>query len=181
VARSLIEQAGGQTFVNRLVMAGPPNRGSTLASLSRGGVYLLTLLLNQLSDIPPVAASNWVLRQFYEQGLGAADLAVDSDFLKDLNQRQDSVGVPYLVLAGENLADSVQQNRWRRLALKVLDRSLDGLFGEQNDLVVGLSSLSGVRGGAYAPLTVHTLGCHHFNYFDVAEARAVIRDWINQP
>jgi hypothetical protein len=180
VARSLIEQAGGQAFVDRLVMAGPPNRGTTLATLSRGGVYLLTLLLNQLSDIPPVAAANWTLKQLYEQGLGAADLAVDSDFLKDLNQRREPVGVPYLVLAGENIVDSDQQNRWRRLAHKVLDRGLDTLFGEQNDLVVGLSSLGGVRGGAYAPLTVHTLSCNHFNYYDFPEARAVIREWINK-
>ncbi|OLD63299.1 MAG: hypothetical protein AUF65_02600, partial [Chloroflexi bacterium 13_1_20CM_50_12] len=42
VSRYMIELAGGYQLVDRLVMAGPPNLGTPLATLSRGVVYLAT-------------------------------------------------------------------------------------------------------------------------------------------
>jgi hypothetical protein len=64
-----------------------------------------------------------------------------------------------------------------RIAQKVLDKSLDELFGEQNDLVVGLSSMKRVRLGAYPKLQVEVLPCNHFQYFQSPEGKKAIRRW----
>src|SRR5262249_43700180 len=62
ISRYMIELAGGSRFVDRLVMAGSPNQGTTLATLSRGFVYLATAFLNHFSAIPPVGVIEWALK-----------------------------------------------------------------------------------------------------------------------
>ena len=178
VSRCMVELAGGHEFVDALVLAGPPNRGTILVQLGRGLVYLTTVLLNHWSVMPPVAAVNWLAKFLYEQGVGFADLAKDSALLQQLNGLQEPAGVPYLVLAGENVLDEAARARFDRIAQKVLDRGLDTLFGEQNDVAIGLTSLREVRGGAYAELTVHVLPCDHFSYFATPQAMDVIRRWV---
>ena len=178
VARCMIELAGGHTFVDRAVLAGAPNRGSTLASSGRGLVFLMTRLLNRASLVPILGGINWTLNQLYEQGAGLADLAVDSPVLKNLNGLDAPSNVPYLVLAGENRPAPEERRRLDRLARKVLDTSLDGIFGEQNDVAVGLSSLKGLRGGAYPALTTDVLPCDHFSYFVITEGQNAIKTWM---
>jgi hypothetical protein len=178
VARCMIELSGGHVYVDRLVMAGPPNRGTTLATTSRGLVYVVSALINQFSIVPPVGAVDWVFKQIYQQGVGLADLAVDAPILTRINRLDEPHNVPYLVLAGENLPDEEARRRLNRLARKVLDQTLDAVFGEQNDVVVGVSSMREVRGGAYPRLTVTNLPCDHFHYFSVPQGLEAIRRWI---
>ncbi|GET35792.1 hypothetical protein [Microseira wollei] len=153
VSRCTIELSGGHEFVDKLVMAGPPNNGSTLATLGRGIVYLLTVLIHRASVIPPLGAFNLLLEQLSQEGVGSIDLTVNSPILDKLNALKEPSNVPYLVLAGENRLSEAEHNRLNRLAQKVLDETLDNLFGEQNDIAVGLSSMRSVRGGAYPNLT----------------------------
>ncbi len=180
VSRTMIELAGGHEFVDSLVVAGPPNRGTPIATSAQGGVYLLTLLLNQYAVVPPLGLLNWGLKQVYEQSLGLADLKTGSDFLRDLNRLAEPDNVPYLVLAGKNVPDEAERSRLSRLAQKVLDASSDTFFGEDNDLVIGLSSLRGLRGGAYPKLTIEELPCNHFDYYNLPQARQIIKTWINK-
>jgi pimeloyl-ACP methyl ester carboxylesterase len=175
VARCMIELSNGHEFVDRLVMAGPPNRGTTLATVTRGFLYLTTVLINQFSLIPPLAAINWLLKQGYEQGLGPADLVVDSALAKRLNGLTNPSHVPYLVLAGQNVSDTDDRTLATRLARKVLNKSLDAIFGEPNDAVIGMSSMQGVRGGSYPALQVNLLSCDHSHYFESIEGREVIK------
>ncbi|MGG6240959.1 caspase family protein [Nodosilinea sp. AN01ver1] len=180
VCRSMIELSGGYEFVDRLVMAGPPNMGSTLATSGRGLLFLANMLLNSASLVPPVGLAQKVLEQILEQGVGLQDLAVDSEILKQLNSLEEPSNVPYLVLAGENLVDEAGYKRLNRLAQKVLDTSLDAIFGEQNDVAVGLSSLRTVRRGGYPEnkLKVIPLPCNHFQYFSHPKGRKAIREWL---
>jgi hypothetical protein len=178
VSRCMVELSGGDAFVDRVVLAGPPNRGSTLATAGRGLVFLTTVLLNRYSIVPPVGAINWLAKNLYQQGVGIADLAVDSPLAKRLNALDKPDNVPYLVLAGENVQDEAQRSRVDRLAKKVLDRGLDALFGEQNDVAIGLSSLEQVRGGSYPRLTVRDLPCDHFSYFSIQEGLQAVDQWL---
>lgn len=179
VVRCLVELFGGHEFVDRLILAGPPNRGTTLATLSRSSFYLLSALTNNIAAIPLAGAADWLVKELYEQGVGWRDLAVDSDITKRLNALDAPLHVPYLVLAGTNALNQAQGSRLNRLAQKTLDQSLDLIFGEtENDAMIGMSSLKGVRHGAYPALTVKSLPCDHFSYFSTAEGQAVVRQWM---
>lgn len=178
VTRAMVELAGGAAFIDRVILGGPPNRGTTLASLEQGGVYLLTGLINKASAIPPVGAANWLVQQVFQKGLGPADLAVDSPVEKQLNSLDKPDNVPYLILAGNNSQDDAEQNIFQRLAQKVLRQSLESLFGEANDAVIGMSSMRGMRNGAYPHLTIQAMPFDHFHYFLTAEDRELIRKWI---
>lgn len=174
VSRTMIELKGGHEFVDGLVIAGPPNRGTTLATVGMGGVYGLTTLLNSYNLVPPVAAVNWGIKQIYGNALGPADLKVDSELLREINGLQEPANVPYLVIAGRNVPTEKQT----RLAQKILDKTLDTIFGEDNDIVIGLSSLREVRGGGYPKLRVMEVPCDHFAYYGLPEVQAEIKAWL---
>ncbi len=181
VARCMVELSGGHEFVDRMVLSGPPNRGTTLATLSRGFTYLLSGLINNLSSIPFAGAIAWPFKELYEQGLGWKDITVDSDICRRLNGLDTPSNVPYLVLAGTNVLDQAQGTRLNRLAHKMLDRTLDAIFGEkEHDAVVAMRSMEGVRNGTYPSLTVRKLPCDHFSYFAATAAQTAIQKWIIQ-
>lgn len=179
VTRCMVELFDGHQWIDRVVLAGPPNNGTALASLSRGFTYLLTAMLNGLSNIPLVGAVPWLVQEFYDQGIGWEDLKTDSTIVRRLNGLQAPDEVPYLVLAGNNEGNPAQGNRLTRLAHKLFDRSLDSIFGEpEHDTVIGMSSMKSLRGGAYPKATLKTLPCNHFGYFATPEAQAAIREWF---
>jgi hypothetical protein len=179
VSRWAIELSGGYQFIDRLVMAGPPNNGSTLANVGRGIVYLTTTLINQFSVIPPVGIAKSLFEQIHQQAVGFADLEVNSATVQQLNKLAEPSNFPYLVLAGKNVPDEKQQKRLHRIAQKVLGQSLDHIFGEENDIAVGMSSMRAVRGGGYPQLKVETLPCDHFHYFLISQGREAIKQWMN--
>ena len=135
-------------------------------------------LINHCSSFPPLKAVSWPTKELYEQGTGWADLAVNSQVVQQLNALEEPSNIPYLVLAGENVQDEQERNRINRLAQKVLHETLDMIFGEENDQVVGLSSMEGVRGGAYPALTLNILACDHYHYYDIPQGLAAIKQWI---
>ena len=57
------------------------------------------------------------------------------------------------------------------------DAGLDEFFGEQNDIAIGLSSMRGLRGGAYPLLTTEILPCNHFHYYVIPEGQQAIKRW----
>jgi pimeloyl-ACP methyl ester carboxylesterase len=180
VSRCMIELSGGAGFVDRAVLAGPPNRGSTLATTGRLLPFLVTSLVNRVSGIPILGAVSWTLKQIFEQGVGLADLAVDSPIVTRLNALDKPSNVPYLVLAGENRLDPAEATRLKRLAEKVLDAGLDTIFGEQNDIAIGLSSMQALRGGAYPLLTTKVLPCDHFHYYAIPDGQEAISRWLTE-
>ncbi len=181
VARCMTEMAGGNHYVDHMVLAGPPNRGTALANLSRGAVYLLSGIINNVSSIPFAGAIAWPFRELYDLGSGWKDLAVDSEICKRLNGLSEPSSLPYLVLAGNNDIKKVQGARLNRLAGKILDHSLDVLLGEkENDGVIGMKSMEGVRNGTYPALRIVKTGGDHFSYFSDPDSVKMLSGWLNK-
>jgi hypothetical protein len=177
VARCMIELSGGHAFIDRAVLAGPPNHGSTLATTGRLLAFLVTHLLNRASVIPLLGSLNWPVKYLYEQGVALADLAVDSPLTTKLNRLEAPSNVPYLVLAGKYQQNEAEPNRVKRLATKIFDKGLYELFGEDNDIAIGLRSMLGLRDQDYPLLTAETLPCDHFQYYVTPEGQQAIERW----
>ncbi len=60
----------------------------------------------------------------------------------------------------------------------MLHETLDTIFGEENDKVIGVSSMEGVRGVAYPALTLKMLPCDHFHYYTIPQGLEAIKQWI---
>ncbi len=178
LARCMIELSGGHQMVDRAFFAGVPSNGTTLASTVHGGAFLLSAALNQAAVIPLAGSLGKLLDAFREQGPGLADLRVGSDLVRRLNALAEPSTVAYYVLAGENEGTDPDASRMKRLASKLLDQSLDSLFGEQNDVIIGLSSMTGVRNGAYPGLSIQRVPSDHFHYFAIPETRAALKEWL---
>jgi hypothetical protein len=83
------------------------------------------------------------------------------------------------VLAGTNVLNQTQGARLNRLAHKMLDRTLDAVFGEkEHDAVVGMTSMVSVRNGTYPVLKVMKIDCDHFSYFVSQASQTAIQEWI---
>ena len=85
--------------------------------------------------------------------------------------------VPYLVLTGEN--NPAEQSRWKALAHKVVDTTLDQIFGEENDAVIGISSLRavGVKDDPNLSLP-DPFACNHSAYFTLPEVTERVRAFL---
>ncbi|MCW1971134.1 MAG: alpha/beta hydrolase [Anaerolineae bacterium] len=182
VSRCMIELHGGDKFVDKAVLAGPPNLGTRAADVSHGAAYLLTLLLNNVVVIPgPSWLGNLVSGGFAWLINGAAgwsDLKTTSQIVKTVNELTEPNTVPYLVLAGLNHAQDEASAKAKRIATKILDTGLETFYGGPNDMVIGQRCMTDLRLGTYPLLTVKELGCSHGGYYADAAGRAAIKQWV---
>jgi len=183
VARSMVEMWGGDHFVDRCFLCGPPNQGTRLAAARKLVPWLSTLAVNGVANIPPAAAAAWVLNKVAEDGAGGEDLQPDSDFLQQLNGSNEAARVPYFVLAGTNEISADAADFWQRLWRQLergVDAGLDALFQDQNDLVIDVPSMLTVRNGNYRADLLHTrvVGCNHFEYFRLNEPQTQLLTWL---
>ena len=70
VTRCFIEKFGGADFVDKVLLAGPPNEGTKLAEMKRYITLLLTLALNQASAAAPILIANWVVGKVSDDAVG---------------------------------------------------------------------------------------------------------------
>ena len=175
VVRSMVEQHGGEAFVDRCFLAGPPNQGTRLADAKKLIPWLGTLLLNQFAPTPPTLIAGWALKKITDAAVGAEDLRPNSDFLKGLNSIDQEAKVPYYILAGSNNLSEAEAGIWKRFSQRMskgTDIALDTIFGDQHDLVINVKSMITVRDGYYPEALLHTriVPCNHFAYFSHPEA-----------
>ncbi|MFZ1550245.1 MAG: hypothetical protein WAV53_02460, partial [Anaerolineae bacterium] len=184
VSRTMIEKWGGAAFVDRLVMAGPPNAGTPLVKYGKQAItWLGSVLLNSAAPTVPALIGSWFLKQALQRAISTGDMEPDSPLLSEINGLTQPDHVPYLVLAGRNEERPVSPNAtWKQIALKtlgdVVDLGLDVLFQGQNDLAVGVKSARGVRGGDYPALRVVEMTCNHFGYFGSPQGQEAILRWL---
>lgn len=184
ITRCAVELWGGDAFVSRCFLAGPPNAGTRLAEVKRFIPWVTTLAVNGVVSWAPAAISAWLLENVAQAATGVDDLRPSSAILADLNNSTKPVTVPYFILAGHNDKPlHMDATAWQRLKHKVLlgvDVGLDALFGEQNDLVIGLHSMLHVRNGHYPAhlLKSKELDCTHFEYFTDQAAQAQLLTWL---
>jgi hypothetical protein len=185
VTRALVELWGGDQFVDRCFLAGPPNQGTRLADVKRLVPWISTLALNgSWASVPPAALAGWVLNRAADDAVGPGDLRPASQFLSDLNQTTKPVTTPYFIVAGRNDKPlQVDAGAWRRLQHKVMrlaDATLDLIFGDQNDMVINVRSMLGVRNGQYPPALLKTreVPCNHFEYFSHKGSHEQLVAWL---
>ncbi len=169
VSRCTIELLGGDRLIDQLVESGAPNAGTPLVELSSGVIFLLTVLINLWAPAPPLGAlGTWLVKRFFEQGVGLKDLEPDSKLVKRLRRLKcRKVDARYLTLAGENQVPEEQgllERLWRKVMLGI-DMGLDAFYGGQNDGVIPVKSMRRLRKRDYAALKKANLPCHHFGYF----------------
>jgi hypothetical protein len=185
VTRTLVEIWGGDQFVDRCFLAGPPNQGTRLADVKKLIPWLSTLALNgSWGSLPPAVVAGWVLDRVTNDAVGPEDLRPSSQLLRELNASNKPVRVPYFILAGRNdTPATVNAGAWTRLKQKVMqgvDMALDQLFGGQNDMVIDVASMLGVRDGQFPAQLLKTLevSCNHFGYFATPESQAQWVAWM---
>jgi len=191
VSRCMIELHAGQAFVDRLVIAGPPNKGTTLATVARAPAKIAEFLLDILLSgaVPGSAAvAAGLLKAADETGLGFQDIQAEplSATVEHLDKSPHPATVKYLVLAGifDLASGGAQQVRLARLARKVLGSAPNELFfGEPNDLVIGQHSMENVRQAQRGLIdagliTVAHVPCSHAHYFAIPETFAALKAWL---
>ena len=105
-------------------------------------------------------------------------MAPSAELYQKLNDPRNEVKVRYYIQIGVNSEMDGPVN-WRKLFSKteltrILDKGLDQVLGP-NDLLVGVASARGVRGGNWPDLQVDVIGCHHFEYFYAKESLEALR------
>ncbi len=183
VIRSLVEQHGGDAFVDRCVLAGPPNQGTRLAEAKRLVPWLGTLLLNQAGPTPPTVIASWALKKVADDAKGGGDLRPGSEFYQALNGATTEATVPYYILAGRHDLATEFRSVWERLTKTLVgaaDAGLDMLFGDQHDMVIPVASMLKVRDGTYPVdlLATQVLPCNHFQYFSDDQSLAALLGWL---
>jgi len=187
VSRCMIERSGGHEFIDRLVLAGAPNYGSPIAETPRGLVFLLTVLINLWTPIPPLGAvGTWLVRKFFAQGVAPKDLEPGSKLVKDLYApKTPQLDVRYLVLAGQNRVPE-EKELLKRLWAKVMrgvGAGLDVFLGEPNDAAIPARSMKKLRRKRFTEVRISSLPCHHFDYYEYHPHRpdgpTRIRKWVS--
>lgn len=180
VSRAVVELWGGDAYVDRVFMGGPPNAGSPLAKLSGYVPWLGTLMINQMGAIPASMLLGWSLKQFGRIGAGLADLDPDAEFYKELNiAKKTPVTVPYFIQIGDNARAYERWDNIFRLGMRLADTALENLFGGDHDLAVGVDSARAVQQELWPNATVEVIGSNHFGYFYPPEGRSILEKWLN--
>jgi hypothetical protein len=174
VSRWFIEREGGNRIVERLVMLGTPNAGSPWPGVEDWATTMLTVGLNGLST------THWTTAVIAKLGglLGAAlehvDVALDemkakSAFLEELAKSEDP-GIPYSIIAG-NTSLLEAENLLQKLKLKGYEGLTKFLFGEANDVAVGVLSVNSVETKRNPkPIVGEAVASDHASYFKVEES-----------
>lgn len=179
ISRALVEMCGGEAYVDRVFMGGPPNAGSPLAKVRKVVPWLGTVLVNQAGAVPASMIASWALNKFVEKGEGLADLDPAADFYVKANDATGpQISTPYYVQAGDNSSDNVDWNRLYRGFMQLTDTALDHLFGGDNDVAVGLNSASVICADRWPNTTYAQLPLNHFRYFYSPEGQALLAEWL---
>lgn len=184
ITRCMVEKWGGANFVNRCFFAGPPNQGTRLADAKIFVPWITSLALNSVGGWPPAIIAEWVLGKLEQDAIGIDDLRPSSTILTDLNHSTKAILVKYYILAGNNpLLPVVDEAILQRLMRKIaqgLDIALDAIFDDQNDLVINVGSMLGLRNGHHPSHLLQTreVPCNHFSYFDNDTAQETLLAWL---
>lgn len=182
VARWMVEQRKGKEFVDRLILAGPPNQGSVLGHLEtcrKFATMALSLALNVVSPLASWAGGlfkgvNTAMKQGKKLTTTLAEMQEGSTLIRDLNDSDDS-GIPYLILAGDvrnyESTDGSDFTRFKEKMFKKVGSFANS--GESNDMIVDFDSMK--RPGKNSNVTIKEVVCHHLNYFSEEASLEAIR------
>ena len=175
VARWFIENEGGNTIINHLIMVGTPNGGTPWPNVLDMLKLAASFALNKIT-LPgiPVAIIGWLLDKAKLVGdvdVVTNDLKTKSVFMDELANSPDPA-LPYTIIAGNTkLINTNNQKQIKGL----MDRlNLPGLanktitsllFGSDNDLVVSKASMGAVPGTRNPLPQLNEAACDHLSYY----------------
>lgn len=172
VARWMIERRGGNKFVDRLILVGPPNTGSVLGNLEIYRKFAAMAMGVAVGVVLPfmswaaglLKGINMALKQGKKLTTTLAEMHEGSTFIRDLNESDDPK-IPYYIIAGDvRQYDPVEGSDFSKLKEKMFKKF--GTFvngGEANDMVVELASMK--RAGKNSQVELVQVACHYWNYF----------------
>ena len=187
ISRYLIEQLyAGHSFINTLYMFGTPNGGSVFGKIPEFRDKLVQLLTIGLNYGSPWLGKVAIILELLNQGLDASkhitktleQMSLNSPLLKKLSTG-DRGNTKYHVIAGDitDYKDKFDGSPLKDIIEKVLVKLGDAANSNTpNDIAVTVKDISAVNNLPEAQ--VHTICCHHMNYFDEGESLRIFRDLL---
>jgi tetratricopeptide (TPR) repeat protein len=178
VARSFIEQEGGNQVARRLIMLGTPNAGSPWPRVIDWATLALGLGLNQLTVIPwPATVLGGLTALAENPTVALNEMAPHSAFLESLAGSADPA-IPYIMLAGNTSLipaatkqDPQNGSLFGRMLARLTSRNflyqvVNPFFLELvNDIAVAVESMASISTGRKPAYQVRPVACDHLSYF----------------
>jgi len=172
IARWMIEQEGGSTFVDHCILVGTPNNGSMYGKIDGYVKWAQTTLDIAINFIPSFVPFSGILLKFLkaasELGGSIAQIDPDADFINKLNSSKDP-GTRYTVVSGDaagmDLSAAGYDGFFEKAKLR-LGNMMNS--NEPNDLFAPVRSLQCKElweGRNAANSILDPLTNHHFGYF----------------
>jgi triacylglycerol esterase/lipase EstA (alpha/beta hydrolase family) len=188
VSRWLIEQIGGDTLVEKFIMAGTPNGGSEWSQASKyilnGAGFLLTHALNVTGPIKyAITGIGFFIKKLHDPQATLKDMAAGSPVIDKLASSIPPPAIPYLLIgsdtallkeAGEN--DAFLKKVKGFLMGKILFPGLDkALFHQMpNDMAVTIDSMKKISGFDNVKYMQVFPGDHISYFSDEATRKAIL-------
>ncbi len=186
VSRWMIENLGGNSFVDCLIMAGTPNDGSKIGNavaFQHYAIWGLSMTLKFYPESVPYFASTLAALQQSGQILQTLEqMKEGSQFLAELQASEDP-GIPYVLFGGNVNELPEDALLWEKLLDKFPSASSGLLYGDvSNDIVVSDKSIMNISDSRNpAPQKHRHLSCNHLNYFDSKEVLTVLEGILTDP
>ncbi|MDQ3015970.1 MAG: alpha/beta hydrolase, partial [Bacteroidota bacterium] len=171
IARWMIEQEGGNAFIDHCILVGTPNNGSMYGRIDSYVKWAQTILDLAINFIPKVVPFSGLLLKFLKTATdlsgSLAQIDPESDFVNKLNSSKDP-GIRYSVLSGDAAGIDIENNGFSgfiKTSQQRLGKYMNG--NEPNDLFAPVRSLQCKelwegRQGVTIPDPVAN---YHFGYF----------------
>lgn len=169
VARWMIEQEGGNQFVDHLVMLGTPNGGCPFGKVGPACKIIKALATIGINTFPPFAAAGGfilsVLLNVNKFTATLEQLHPRGDFLTRLNSSSDP-GIQYTIYSGD-VAAATSSDAWLDQLLVKMGTSklFDKIFNhETHDLFVTAASCEQINRSRDPKPVTGEISCHHLAY-----------------
>jgi pimeloyl-ACP methyl ester carboxylesterase len=189
VSRCLIEQSGGNKFIDKLIMAGTPNQGSVFGNLADYFDFSIKILsLGLASTILGPIATAFVGGVASAMSMGQKLLITleqmhfNSMFIRELNNGDDPQ-IPYYIIAG-CVQDYTKENKDERSFIEKLQIKVSHILQDdfrhdmavrENDILefdhIDTRSPKGQK---------FKIPCHHLNYFTDKKSVALLLEILNK-
>jgi pimeloyl-ACP methyl ester carboxylesterase len=181
VSRWLIEREKGNQFINHLVLAGTPNRGSAFADMAEYKNLAITVLTISLNFLKPLitfaGALLFTLNQSKTLTPTLEQMGRHSNFIRDLGLSGDPT-VRYTILAGDITDYDVEQEGFFVRLMEKIELGIGKLVyrGKPNDIAVSVESIKHVDDFRQPAPEKIDLACHHLNYFQSGVSLKVLAE-----
>ncbi len=171
IARWMIEQEGGNAFVEHCILVGTPNNGSMYGRIDAYVKWAQTILDLAINFIPKIVPFSGILLKFLK---GATDISgsiaqidPDSDFINKLNSSKDPA-IRYSVISGDAAGVHIENNGFDgfiKTSQQRLGKYMNG--SEPNDLFAPVRSLQckELWEGRQGIIIPEPVANYHFGYF----------------